>query len=415
MKATIICIGDEVLCGDVLNSNGTFFAKELTEIGIEVVKHVVVSDDEDMVEGAFHDAVNISDIIITTGGLGPTLDDMTKEAIAKVTNRPLEENEEARKHVENYFIRKGKDYVLTPNNYRQALFPKGAKILDNDRGTAPGALLEIKDKIIIMLPGPPRENTNMYYKHIKDYLINKLNKFFAVKDYMTSGIGESEIEYKLRDLLPDIEGVSVNTYFNDSGVKVKAVSKADNLKHAVENLDKVDEIITKNFKEYIYSVKGETLPQKLIATLKNRGLTFSCAESCTGGLLASYITEIPGASEVFMGSAVTYTNEVKHSLLGVKEETLKQYGAVSSNCVEEMVLGCAERFDTDVAISISGIAGPGGGSEEKPVGTVYMGFYYNGKVTSKLYNITGERKRVQTRSAYYAINNILKIINENVD
>ncbi len=234
MKATIICIGDEVLCGDVLNSNGTFFAKELTEIGIEVVKHVVVSDDEDMVEGAFYDAVNISDIIITTGGLGPTLDDMTKEAIAKVTNRPLEENEEARKHVENYFIRKGKDYVLTPNNYRQALFPKGAKILDNDRGIAPGALLEIKDKIIIMLPGPPRENTNMYYKHIKDYLINKLNKFFAVKDYMTSGIGESEIEYKLRDLLPDIEGVSVNTYFNDSGVKVKAVSKADNLKHALK-------------------------------------------------------------------------------------------------------------------------------------------------------------------------------------
>lgn len=415
MKAAILCIGDEVLCGDVLNSNGTFLAKELTEIGVEVVKHVVISDDEDMVEGAFFDAINISDLIITTGGLGPTLDDMTKEAIAKVTNRPLEENKEARKHVESYFKNKGKDFVLTPNNYRQALFPKGAKIIDNERGTAPGALLEINNKIIIMLPGPPRENTNMYYKHVKEYLVNKLNKFFAVKDYMTSGIGESEIEYKLRDLLPDIDGVNVNTYFNDSGVKVKAVSKADNLQHAIENLNTVDEIITKNFKEYIYSVKGETLPQRLLAVLKGRGLTFSCAESCTGGLLASYITEIPGASDVFNGGAVTYTNEVKHSLLGVKNETLEKYGAVSSECVEEMVLGCSEKFNSDVAISISGIAGPGGGSDEKPVGTVYMGFYYKGKVSSKLYNITGERKRVQTRSAYYAINNLLKIIEENID
>ena len=410
MKATILCIGDEVLCGDVLNSNGTFFAKELTEIGIEVVKHVVVSDDEDMVEGAFNDAVNISDLIITTGGLGPTLDDMTKEAIAKVTGRPLEENAEARHHVETYFKNKEKDFVLTPNNFRQALFPKGAKILSNDRGTAPGALLEIDDKMIIMLPGPPRENTHMYNKHIKEYLMNKLNKFFAVKDYMTAGIGESEIEYRMRDLLPDLEGVNVNTYFNDSGVKVKAVSKADNLKHAIENLDKIDDIIMNNFKEYIYSVKGETLPQKFVAVLKNMGLTFSCAESCTGGLLASYLTEIPGVSEVFMGSAVTYTNEIKHSLLGVKNETLEKYGAVSSQCVEEMALGCAERFNSDVAISISGIAGPGGGTPEKPVGTVYMGFYYKGKVSSTRYNITGERKRVQMRSAYYSINNMLKIM-----
>ena len=240
--------------------------------------------------------------------------------------------------------------------------------------------------------------------------MNKLNKFFAVKDYMTAGIGESEIEYRMRDLLPDLDGVNVNTYFNDSGVKVKAVSKADNLKHAVENLDKIDDIIMNNFKEYIYSVKGETLPQKFVAVLKSMGLTFSCAESCTGGLLASYLTEISGVSEVFMGSAVTYTNEIKHSLLGVKNETLKKYGAVSSQCVEEMALGCAERFNSDVAISISGIAGPNGGTPEKPVGTVYMGFYYKGEVTSTKYNITGERKRVQMRSAYYSLNNMLKIM-----
>jgi len=267
MNATIMCIGDEVLCGDVLNSNGTFLAKELTEIGIEVVKHVVISDDEDMVEGAFIDAMNISDLIITTGGLGPTLDDMTKEAIAKVTNRPLEENKHAREHVESYFIRKGKDFVLTPNNYRQALFPKGAIILDNERGTAPGALLELEKNTVVMLPGPPRENTHMYTKHVKEYLIKKLNQFFAVKDYMTSGIGESQIEYELRDLLPKNSNVNVNTYFNDSGVKVKAVSKSDNLEHAKENLKEIDEIITKNFSEYIYSTKGESLQEKIVSMI----------------------------------------------------------------------------------------------------------------------------------------------------
>ena len=416
MKATILCIGDEVLCGDVLNSNGTFFAKELTEIGIEVVKHVVVSDDFEMVESAFKDAVDISDIIITTGGLGPTEDDMTKEAIAEVTGRKLVEIPEARKHVEDFFKTKLKGYRIAPNNYRQAVFPEGAEIIINESGTAPGAYLHLDGgKTVIMVPGPPRENTNMYNRHVKEYLQKRLNKFFSSKDYMTSGMGESDLEYELRQVIPKDSPVSVNTYFNDSGVKIKAVSKADNLEESKRELEKVDRIITDHFDRYIYSTKGETLPEKIVSLLTEKGLTFSCAESCTGGLLSSFITAIPGASEMFMGSAVTYTNEVKNRLLGVKKETLERFGAVSRECVEEMAEGCARLFDTDVAISISGIAGPTGGTPEKPVGTVFMGFYFRGKVTSEEFHISGDRRRVQHRSVYYAIHNIYKIIADAVD
>ena len=416
MKASILCIGDEVLCGDVLNSNGTFFAKELTEIGIEVVKHVVVSDDFDMVEGAVRDALEISDIIITTGGLGPTEDDMTKEAIAEVTGRKLVEVPEAREHVESYFRQKLKGYRIAPNNYRQAVFPEGAEIIINESGTAPGAYLHLEgDKTIIMVPGPPRENTNMYNLHVKEYLQKRLNKFFTSKDYMTTGMGESDLEYELRKVLPEDTPVNVNTYFNDSGVKIKAVSKADNLEDSKRELEKIDKIITKRFEKYIYSTEGETLPEKLVSFMSERNMTFSCAESCTGGLLASFITAIPGASDMFEGSAVTYTNEIKHRLLGVKNETLEAHGAVSSECVREMAEGCAKLFNTDVAVSISGIAGPTGATKDKPLGTVFMGFYVNGKVTSEEFHITGDRRRVQHRSVYYALQNIFKLMRESVD
>lgn len=416
MKASILCIGDEVLCGDVLNSNGTFFAKELTEIGIEVVKHVVVSDDFEMVESAFKDAVEISDIIITTGGLGPTEDDMTKEAIAEVTGRKLVEIPEAREHVETYFKQKLKGYRIAPNNYRQAVFPEGAQIIINESGTAPGAYLHLEGgKTVIMVPGPPRENTNMYNRHVKEYLQKRLNKFFTSKDYMTSGMGESDLEYELRKILPEDSPVSVNTYFNDSGVKIKAVSKADNLEKSREELEKIDRIITDHFRDYIYSTEGETLPERMVAMMSEKKMTFSCAESCTGGLLASFITQVPGASEMFSGGAVTYTNDMKHKLLGVRKETLKKHGAVSSSCVEEMAKGCAELFESDAAVSISGIAGPGGGTDEKPVGTVFMGFYLNGEVTSEEFHITGDRRRIQHRSVYYALQNIYKIITAAVD
>lgn len=417
MKATIICIGDEVLCGDTLNSNATFLAKELTQIGVEVIKHIVVSDNEVFLEHAFNEAVKISDLVITTGGLGPTKDDMTKQTLAKLTNSPLEQSEEAVKMLEKYF--EHSKNKLTPNNYTQTYFPKGATILENKLGTAPGALMEKeidhKDITIFMVPGPPREMKNMYNVHIKKYLLKKTNKVFCYKDYMTTGIGESAIEYDLRKLLPDIKGINVNTYFNESGVKLKAVSNADNIEKAEENLKIVDKIIMDNFSEYIYSLNGETLPEMLTKMMKKNNLTLSVAESCTGGLLSSLITELSGVSSFYNGGVVSYSNEIKERVLNVKKETLEKYGAVSSKCVEEMAKGVAKLYDTDCAISISGVAGPEGGSDEKPVGTVYMGYYYKGKITTEKRNITGVRKRVQTRSAYYAMDGLRKIIKENID
>ncbi len=413
MKATLIGIGDEVLCGDIINTNSGFLAKELTNLGIEVVKHIVVSDEEDIMTKAFMDCINISDIFITTGGLGPTKDDMTKEVIATCLGLTLEENEEALKVVEKFFAKNKSK--MTPNNYSQAIIPKGAKVLSNDRGTAPGVLIEKDNKIIIMLPGPPREMKHMFEVHIKEFLTKKLNKFFVVKDYMTTGLGESQIEYSLRKVLPDIKGVSVNTYFNESGVQLKAVSKAESEEEAVANLNIVDLIIKDNFSEVIYSEDNKGLAATLIDLLKENNLKVSFAESCTGGLLASIFTKIPEVSNVYSGSVVSYSNEIKNKVLDVKKETLEEYGAVSEECVVEMAKGVANLFESDCSISISGIAGPSGGSEEKPVGTVYISCYYKGETYWEKFEFSGDRTRVQSRSAYTAINYLRKIILKNID
>lgn len=404
MKAEIIAVGTEILLGDIVNTNATYLAKELALLGIDVYYQSSVGDNEERLVRAFEEGLKRSDIIITTGGLGPTNDDITKEVACKVFNQKMEIDKDSLKKIEEFFNKLGIE--MTENNKKQACFPKDAIILKNKNGTAPGAILKKDKKSIIILPGPPKEMEPMFEYEVKPYLREMSNEVLVSKTLKLFGIGESLLETKIMDIINEQNNPTIAPYVSDMELRLRITAKSDNEENANNMIEPVIEKIKDRVGKFIYAQDNISIETVVSKMLIEKNLTISTAESCTGGLISATFINYPGISSVFMEGCVTYSNESKISRLGVNPYTLEIHGAVSEETAREMVEGIAKNFNTNVAISTTGIAGPEGGTSDKPVGLVYIGIYINGKTTVNKYILHGNREDIRLRATKNAINDL---------
>ncbi|MFT8351496.1 competence/damage-inducible protein A [Clostridium saccharoperbutylacetonicum] len=396
MKAEIIAIGTEILLGDIVNSNAQYIAQELAALGIDMYYQQVVGDNEKRILHAFDEAYSRSDIIITTGGLGPTEDDLTKEVAAKYFKKELLPNEEVIEKIKSYF--KFRERKMTENNLKQGLIPEGAIIINNDNGTAPGVIIEENSKVMIILPGPPKEMKPMFENTVRPYLEKKADSIIMSRVIKILGIGESAVAEELKDIMTAQTNPTIAPYAKDVGVMLRITAKANNEEEASKLIEPIEKEIKNRLGDNIYATEDVSIEDVVAKLLIEKKLTISTAESCTGGMIAGTLINYPGISEVFLEGAVTYSNEAKHNRLGVKNETLEKYGAVSEETAREMAIGIANTAKTDVSIVTTGIAGPEGGTPEKPVGLVYIGIYFKGEVTVKKYVFNGSRSRVRLQA-----------------
>jgi nicotinamide-nucleotide amidase len=406
MKAEIIAIGTEILLGDIVNTNAQYLAKELANLGIDVYHQSVVGDNEDRILEAFKNAFERCDLVITTGGLGPTQDDLTKELGAKYFNKKLVLHKPSLDWIKTYLDMK--DEAVVEANKKQAYFPEDAVILPNSNGTAPGAIISENDKILAILPGPPREMKPMFNNHVIKYLAGITGKVIKSKTLRLFGIGESLMAKKINNLIQNSTNPTVAPYAKDVDVTLRITAKGKDEDECNNLINPIYKEIKEVLGEYIYGEDENSLEAVVAEILCNKNLSIATVESCTGGLVASSLISYPGISEVFKEGTITYSNEAKMKRLGVKKETLDKYGAVSEETAKEMVIGIAREAKTDIAISTTGIAGPGGGTNEKPVGLVYIGVFVKGNVVVKKFNFTGDRERIRRKATMNALNILRK-------
>ena len=402
MKTAILTVGTEILFGQIVNTNAAFLSRELNNLGYDVMYHYSVGDNPgrlaELIEFAFRDC----DMIITTGGLGPTQDDLTKEVIAQAMGDRLVVSPEALSALKDRYERSGRP--MTENNLKQANMPESAQILPNDQGTAPGFWLEKKGKIIVSMPGPPREMTNMFEKEVKPRLISRQDSVIYYKILRTFGLGESKMETVLLPLIDGQTDPTIATYAKEGECSLRIASKRPTKEEAEAAVEDMTARVMDIIGECVYSTDNEELADVVANMLLDKNITISCAESCTGGLFAGTLINTDGISKVFDRGIVTYSNEAKIKELGVKAETLDTFGAVSPETAAEMAEGIRAKTGTDMAVSVTGIAGPGGGSADKPVGLVYIGIAYDGKtdvVKTQMRNVTRNWNR------NYAVLNML--------
>ncbi|URZ14325.1 competence/damage-inducible protein A [Clostridium felsineum] len=408
MKVEILCVGTELLLGDILNTNAQFLSKEFSSMGFSMYHQTVVGDNVERLKKEFELALGRADIIVTTGGLGPTKDDLTKETAAEFFNKKLIFDKNSYDKIVDYFNRVGR--TISENNKKQAYFPEGCTILKNDHGTAPGCIIDENGKIVILLPGPPREIVPMFKNYVAPYLKKYQEGTIISKVLRVSGVGEGRAAEMLEGLIDNQTNPTIAPYAKDNEVTFRITAKAESEGRAEKLIEPIEKKVREILKDSVYG-EGDTSLENVLGTmLIDKKLTIATAESCTGGLLAGKLINYPGISEVFMEGAVTYTNEAKIKRLGVKKETLDKHGAVSSETAAEMAEGIAKTAGTDIGIATTGIAGPGGGTEEKPVGLVYVGLYIKGKVMTKKLNVPGDRQRVRNTVVNNAIDWIRRSI-----
>lgn len=408
MNAEIIAIGTEILLGDIVNSNAQYLAQELAALGIDMYYQQVVGDNEKRIVHAFDEAYSRSDIIITTGGLGPTDDDITKEVAAKYFNKELLQDEESIEKIKGYF--KFRQRKMTENNLKQGLIPEGAIIINNNNGTAPGVIIEENNKIMIILPGPPKEMKPMFEENVKPYLQKKADSVLVSKMIKILGIGESAVAEEVKDLMDAQTNPTIAPYAKEVGVMLRVTAKAESQEEALKLISPIEEEIKERLGDNVYATEDIAIEDVVAKLLIEKKLTISTAESCTGGMIAGTLINYPGISEVFLEGAVTYSNEAKHRRLGVKNETLDKYGAVSEETAREMAIGIANTAGTDVSIVTTGIAGPDGGSEEKPVGLVYIGVYVQGEVIVQKHIFNGNRSRIRLQATITGLDMLRRIL-----
>lgn len=405
MNCEIICVGTELLLGDILNTDAQFLSRELAAMGIGLMYQSVVGDNPERLERLIRQSLERSDIIILTGGLGPTADDLTKEVCAKAMDTELVLDEAILAKIEAYFKARGR--VMTENNRKQAYVPEGGIVFANDNGTAPGCAIEKDGKAAIMLPGPPRELCPMFNDKVKPYLMNKTGGVILSKQVRTFGIGESAMAAAVEDLLAG-ENPTVAPYAKDGEALLRVTARAEDNETASRMCDEVIEEIKKRIGEYIYGIDVGSLEEKVVQLLKKHGKTLALAESITGGWIAKRITDVAGSSEVFHCGVVSYSNDIKHDVLGVTAQTLEQYTEVSTQAAREMAQGVRRLSGADFGLSVTGFAGPGS-SEGKPVGLAYIGFAH-GKGTRVEVLHTGKNSREYNR--YVTASNALHMLIE---
>lgn len=415
MNALIISIGDELLIGQVTNTNATYIARQLNLYGIPVKKVLTISDEETDILQALQEGL-LYDLVIITGGLGPTKDDITKHTLAKFMQDELVENDLVRKDIESLLSARGR--VMNELNKQQALVLRSAKVIRNFIGTAPGMILKKNNTTFVSLPGVPFEMKPMLLSFLKEYASENVFQNIIHKTVLVFGIPESELAIKLEAWENQLKSNDIHLAYlpHRNLIRLRlSVYKAQN--HTDELLQaRIEELKTILGKHYIGeetfgSADENPLAKVVFQKLKEKQWKIAFAESCTGGSLSSIFTKIAGVSEVFNGSIVSYTNEAKQNLLKVQPDTLKKHGAVSKECVEEMVKAVAQLMCADLALSVSGIAGPTGGTAEKPVGTVWMALYWHGEVESKLFQFgNNSREHIIESTVYQALSWILKKI-----
>ena len=402
MKAAILNVGDEVLSGKIVNTNSSFLAHELEMIGVETLYVSVVGDDKEMLTKEIK-RFNESDcdILITTGGLGPTHDDFTKEVVFSELGLELELNEEALKILNDYF--KG-DYAKC--NIKQAYFPKEATIIPNLKGTACGAILERNKKIYVILVGPPFEMKPMVIDTLLPYLKKKINNDLMIKEYQVTGIGESAAEEILIDLINKYPFVNVAPYASVQKIRYQITSHEMYKKEFDEVCTEFEKIMD----EYIISTTNQSIEEVVVEKLRELGYFISTAESCTGGMIASTIVNVNGSSRVFKESVITYSNEAKVKYLGVSSNTIAEFGVVSKEVVSEMAYGLKKLTGSDVCLTVSGIAGPTGGSDKKPIGLVHYAILVNDTLYTFNKVFRGDREMVRKRATHNSLYEVYKLL-----
>ncbi|MBK5251185.1 MAG: competence/damage-inducible protein A [Peptostreptococcaceae bacterium] len=407
MDAAILNVGTELLMGEIVNTNAAYLSEQMKKFGINVYYQIVVGDNHKRLQSVLGILSEKVDVIIMTGGLGPTKDDMTKEAVSSVFKRELKQNPEAVKQMENIMKRYGRSIdQITENNYRQTFFPEGSRILKNDMGSAPGFILETDEgkKAVICLPGPPFEMKAMFNAHLNDYFSKKSDVCIHSRVLRLSGIGESKVETELMDLIESQEDPTIATYAKPGDVAIRVATKQRNRESAEKALEPTIREIKRRLGQYIYSEEDREWNEMVIDLLKEKNWKISTVESCTGGLLASNFVDVPGASDVFEEGFITYNNSSKEKRVRVGKKILNEFGAVSIQTAEAMARGLYEEGKSDVCISVTGVAGPEGGTDEKPVGLVHAAFLVNGKLEIETYNVRGDRQRIRA----YTVRNIMK-------
>jgi nicotinamide-nucleotide amidase len=404
-RAVLLAIGDEVLRGEISNTNDAFIAERLFEAGYELTEQVVVSDDPQAIRSALVRLRAEAEVIVATGGLGPTEDDRTVDVVAELLATGTSADAPSLEAMKQRFSTHG--FELTPNNLRQVRIPNGARALPNAAGIAPGFTVRLGAAEAFFLPGVPREMEKMFVDHVMPRLVHRLTELGgpppATRTWHLYGMGESHIDHRLSGILAGIEGATLHFRTSNPVNHVKLVVRHADAAEAKATLEKVDTELRKRIGPGIYGVDGETFPSAVAKALHAQQATLALAESCTGGLAAELITSESGASSFFRGSVVAYADEVKIGILGVKPETIADFGAVSEPTAREMAEGAKRVCGSSVAVAITGIAGPSGGGADKPVGTVCFAVCGPGTTRTSTKLFAGGRERVRAAAAYYAL------------
>lgn len=402
MVVEIISVGTEILLGNIVNTNAAYLAEKCAGLGLSCYYQDVVGDNEDRLTEVLKTALSRADILLLSGGLGPTQDDLTKEVAAKVLGKELYLHEPSKEAIAAYFQRKGME--ITDNNWKQAMVPEGCIVMDNPNGTAPGIIMEENGKHVILMPGPPNEMVPMFENAVMPYLNALQPGIIYSQTIKVCGIGESKAESMIEDLIAAQMNPTIATYAKTGEVHLRVTAKAEDEKEAKKLVKPMVKELKNRFGNHIYTTQEDvTLEKAVVDLLLANDLTISTVESCTGGMLAARLINVSGVSEVFKTGYITYSNKSKRKIIGVKKAMLQKYGAVSPEVAKEMAKGGALFAKADVAVGITGIAGPEGGSEEKPVGLVYIACSVCGRVSVKECHFSGSRAKIRESSVAAAL------------
>ncbi len=402
LTAEIIAIGSELLTPFHSDTNSLWLTEKLNSVGIEVKLKTIVGDDDARLEETLRDALRRSGVVITTGGLGPTEDDITRKIAARALGRRLLLNEKVLADIRAKFMRLGR--TMPEINTRQAMVIEGAEVLDNPHGSAPGLSLEHEGRALVLLPGPPREMRPMYETHIAPRLVTKAGDLRVVRRMLrVSGLGESAVDERIAPVYTQYKNPQTTILFNRSEIEIHLTAQGKSEQEAELLLDGLAGQIEERLGDAVFAFRGEQMEEVVGLRLAVNGFTLAVAESCTGGLIAQRLTEVPGSSSYFKEGVVTYSNEAKVRLLGVPADLIGEYGAVSAQVAEAMAEGVRERAECDFGLAVTGIAGPGGGTDDKPVGLVYIALADDAHTEHRKLLLPGDRQLIRWRAAQAAL------------
>lgn len=402
MIAEILSVGTELLMGNILNTNAQYISEKLCGLGVNCYFQTTVGDNHDRLVAAVETALSRADILILTGGLGPTADDLTKETIADAFGRDMLLDPASEQHIRARFARMARE--MTPNNLKQAMFPRGSIILPNPNGTAPGCIVEEGEKAAILLPGPPKEMAPMFDASVMPYLEKRSGHMLVSHVVRVFGMGESEAEYRLRTLMERQTNPTIAPYALSGEMKLRVTARCKNAAEGERMMAPLIDEIKQTLGSVVYSIDDQELHEVCAALLKEHNATLAAAESCTGGMIASKLVSVPGISAHFIEGAVTYSNDAKIRRLGVRPETIAAHTAVSAETAREMAEGIRRTSGASLGVATTGIAGPDGGTPERPVGLVYIALASESGTAVQELRLTGSRERIRNAASLHALN-----------